>query len=121
MIDLDALLELESKATPGRWKIETGQCEWGTGAAAIGPYHYAKDYDDDTDESGEWLWEVDARKDADFINAMRNNIRALCLRLKDAEESLKWYATLAEPRMFSHEELISVAEEYFYRVENAKD
>lgn len=91
MIDLDALDALEAEATQGRWKIETGQCEWGTGAAAIGPYHYAKEYDEDTDESGEWLWEVDARKDADFINAVRNNYRAMAAELRISREVIEYF------------------------------
>lgn len=67
MIDLEKILELESKASGAPWD----EMHFDTYCCAVGP---------------ECVEQKQARKDQDLINLMRNNIHQICLELKAARE-----------------------------------
>ncbi len=69
MIDLEKILELESKASGAPWD----EMHFDTYCCAVGP---------------ECVEQKQARKDQDLINLMRNNIRQICLELQAAREVL---------------------------------
>lgn len=95
MIDLDALIKLEAKATPGPWEAysETdspkGRYLSGIKTLALVPYH--------EDVVTPYIpYENSGTCDAEFIAAMRNNIRALCEELKAARSALYFAQVLAD-------------------------
>ena len=67
MIDLDKLLELEAKATPGPWALEIDTA----------PLTLFLD---------NRFTELDRAEDLELISAMRNNIKELCTELRAARE-----------------------------------
>lgn len=61
MIDLDKLLELEAKATPSTWDVES------------------------------WRYGQINFEDAELIHVMRNNIKQLCAELRAAREVVAYF------------------------------
>jgi hypothetical protein len=70
MIDVDALLELEAKATCGVWTYDCCDTPWYI--ESDGTFQIAEN--------------IEERGDAELISAMRNSIRELCLELKALRE-----------------------------------
>lgn len=115
-VDLDALEALEAKATPGPWRDEIGCYEDSQGAHAIGPYCDAEKYEDEIDESGEWLWEIDAYKDAALIKFMRNNIKPMIAELRAAREVISVIKGSKHMSTWSRPALIQTAVEMYDEV-----
>lgn len=92
-VDLDALLELEAKATPGPWEAygevysPKGSYLSGVKTLAVVPYHEAV-------VSPYVSYEDSGCTESEFIAAMRNSIRELCSELKAARKVVEYLRKL---------------------------
>lgn len=80
MIDLDKLLELEAKATPGPWTFANDNDCWRVRGKDYAICKVTLSFlDPPTDEP-----------DANFISTLRNSIKELCTELKAAREVVEF-------------------------------
>lgn len=89
-VDLDNLLELEARATPGNWystaddlgfmENDPSETYW-----TVGPRADSTNWTNDSNQPGYGL----EKRDTDLIAAMRNSIKALCEELRAARDAIK--------------------------------
>lgn len=91
MIDLEKILELESKATPGPWFADVKGCCEGDGPHGVVWFELEDLGRTAIFESSYWS------KENEILTAyMRNNIRQICLELQAAREAIELLENIEE-------------------------